>query len=53
MALNILLLQQQALSYLGPKICTKISHTTNYVKTMASFTDTLKREILYKLYALE
>ena len=35
--------EQQALSYLGPKIQTKISHSTKNVKTMATFTRALKR----------
>ena len=36
---------QQALSFLGPKIWTKISHGTKNVRTTASFTHALKREI--------
>ena len=35
--------RQQAFSFLGPKIWTKISHSTENLKTMASFTYTLKR----------
>ena len=41
--------EQQALYFLGPKILTKISHSTKNVKTTVSFTYALKREILNKL----
>ena len=41
--------EQQALSFLGPKILTKISHSTKNVKTTVSFAYALKREILNKL----
>ena len=41
---------QRALSFLGPKIWTKISHSTNNVKTRASFTSNLKREFLSSLF---
>ena len=41
--------EQQALYFLGPKILTKISHSTNNVKTTVSFAYALKREILNKL----
>ena len=37
---------QQALSFLGTKIWTRISHSTKNVKTMASFTHTLKGQVL-------
>ena len=37
---------QRALSFLGSKIWTKISHSTKNVKITASLTHTLKREIL-------
>ena len=40
---------QQALSFLEPKIWTKINHSTKNVKTTASFTHTLKREVFSKL----
>ena len=40
---------QQALSFLGRKLWIKISHSTKNVKTMASFTHALKREILGNL----
>ena len=53
MALDIPLIKssegQQALSFLGPKIWTKIIHSTKNVKTTASFTHALKREVLSKL----
>ena len=53
MALDILLQRtitgQEALFFLGPKIWTKITHSTKNVKTTASFTHALKREILNKL----
>ena len=37
---------QQALSFLGPKIQIKTSHSTKNVKTTAPFTYALKRDIL-------
>ena len=40
---------KQALSFLGPKIWTKISYSIKNVKTTASFIHRLKREILSKL----
>ena len=53
MALDILLQRtitgQEVLFFLGPKIWTKITHITKNVKTTASFTHALKREILNKL----
>ena len=49
MALDILLRKtntgQQSLSFLGPKIWTKISHSTKNVKTTVSFTNALEREM--------
>ena len=36
---------QRALSYLGMKVWTRISHSTNNGKTMGSLTHSLKREI--------
>ena len=35
----------QCLSFLGPKIWTKICHSTKNVKTTISFTNALKREM--------
>ena len=37
---------QQVVSFLGPKIWTKVSQSTKNAKTAASFTHALKREIL-------
>ena len=37
---------QQALSFVGSKILTKINHITKNVKTKASFTYDLKRKVL-------
>ena len=42
---------QQALSYVGQKIWTKISHSTKNTKAMVYFTHTLlQRKILSKQY---
>ena len=41
--------EQHALTFLGPKIWTKISHSTNSVKTTAFFRNALKRKISNKL----
>ena len=40
---------QQAISFLGPKMWTKISRSSKNVKTTASLTLTLKGETLRKL----
>ena len=49
MALDIALrkstIGQQALSFLGPKICTKVSHNAKKVNTKTSFTHSMKKEI--------
>ena len=41
--------EQQALTFLWPKIWAKISHNTKSVKTMACFPNALEREISNKL----
>ena len=47
--LHMAITRQQAFSFLGLKIWTKISHSTENLKTMASFTYTLKRLVKWKL----
>ena len=42
--------REQALSFLEPKIWTKISHSHKNVKTTTSFTRTLKGESLKNLF---